>query len=377
MLPGNMKIPFVDLKIQYNAIQAEVQAAIKEVLEATSFVGGPVVQKFEEDFAKAYGVKHCVSVANGTDSLYIAMKMLGLKGGDEVITAANSWISTSETITQTGAKVVFVDIDPDFYSIDEAQIEAKITSRTKGIIPVHLHGQVCNMEAIMQIANRHNLWVLEDCAQSHFSEYNGTRAGLFGIAASFSFYPGKNLGAYGDAGCIITNDDDLALQCKMFARHGALEKHKHQMEGVNSRMDALQAAVLNVKLRHIDDWTAARRIAASWYNDGLKGLAGVTRPMERENSKHTYHLYVIRTVRRDALQSFLKDNGIETAIHYPTALPNLPAYSYLNHKKEDFPIASAYQDQIVSLPMYPEITREQVAYVVSKIRLFFDSRSGE
>jgi dTDP-4-amino-4,6-dideoxygalactose transaminase len=367
---SNMKIPFVDLKSQYNSIKNDIDQAISNVIEQTAFIGGQVVSDFEEQFAMAYGVKNCVSVANGTDSLYIIMKMLDIGKGDEVITVANSWISSSETITQTGATPVFVDIDPIFYSIDENLIEQAITPRTKAIMPVHLYGQMCNMDMIMKIADKHSIHVIEDCAQSHFSEFKGLRAGLRGVAASFSFYPGKNLGAYGDAGCIITNDDALAEKCKMFARHGALKKHQHRIEGVNSRLDGLQAAILSVKLKSIDSWTEKRIANASYYSDNLKGVHGITIPVVRPETVHTFHLYVIRTLNRDGLAKYLKDKGIETAVHYPTALPNLEAYKYLGHQPSDFPIASDYQNQILSLPMYPELSKKMIDYVTDSIQEF-------
>lgn len=366
-----MEIPFVDLKAQYQNLKEEMDKAILETVADAAFIGGKRVDDFEKAFADLYGAKHCITVANGTDSLYITMKMLGIGPGDEVITVANSWISTSETISQTGAKPVFVDIDTEFYSIDEHQIEDAITENTKMIIPVHLHGQACNMEKIMEIAEKHKLIVFEDCAQAHFSEFKENRVGLFGIAGSFSFYPGKNLGAYGDAGAIITNDDELAEKCRMFARHGALKKHEHQIEGINSRLDGIQAAVLNVKLKHILDWTEKRIKAAELYDQKLNGIGNVFPPRRRPNSKHTFHLYVIRAERRDELMAFLKENGIGTAIHYPTALPNLKAYEYLGHGKHDFPVASAYESRILSLPIFPEITEEQIEKVANTIRRFY------
>lgn len=369
-----MKVPFVDLHAQYLTIKEEIDSAIQNVINDTAFIGGEVVSEFEKAYADLYGVKHCISTANGTDSLYIVMKMLGVGPGDEVITVANSWISSSETISQTGAKPVFVDIDPDYYSINEKKIEEVITPRTKGIIPVHLHGQMCEMNAIMEIAQRHDLWIFEDCAQSHFSEYKGRRAGLFGIAGSFSFYPGKNLGAYGDAGAIITNDDELALKCRKYTRHGALKKHHHEMEGVNSRLDGIQAAILSVKLKYILNWIKKRQYIANLYDELLSEVSSVNTPPERPETKHTYHLYVIRTDERDALKDFLSDKGIATAIHYPVALPNMEAYNYLGYSRSDFPIASEYESKILSLPIYPEMTDEQVVYVVDNIKSFFKSR---
>jgi dTDP-4-amino-4,6-dideoxygalactose transaminase len=366
-----MKVPFVDLKAQYVSIQAEIDAAIREIISNTTFIGGKPVNDFEAAFAELYGINNCISVANGTDSLYIIMKMLGIGAGDEVITVANSWISTSETISQTGAKPVFLDIDPDYYSLNEQLLEAAITPNTKAIMPVHLHGQAVNMDEVMRIADKYKLPVIEDCAQSHFSEFKGRRVGTFGIAASFSFYPGKNLGAYGDAGAIITSDAGLAEKCKMYARHGALKKHEHQIEGINSRLDGLQASILSVKLPHILEWTAARIRCADAYDQLLSDIPEIVTPKRRADTRHSYHLYVIRAKNRDGLANFLKERNIETAIHYPTALPNLKAYAYLGHKAEDFPIATAYQSQIISLPIYPELTSAQMEYVVESIKSFY------
>jgi dTDP-4-amino-4,6-dideoxygalactose transaminase len=368
-----MKIPFVDLKAQYNSIKTEIDTAISNVIVETAFIGGKYVESFEKNFAALYGIKHCISVANGTDSLFIIMKMLGIGTGDEVITVANSWISSSETISQTGAVPVFIDIDPDYYSISENLIEKAINSKTKAIMPVHLQGQVCEMDVIMAIAKKHNLYVIEDCAQSHFSEYKGKRAGTMGIAASFSFYPGKNLGAYGDAGCILTNDDDLAVKVKMYARHGALKKHQHQIEGVNSRLDGIQAAILDAKLPFILNWTEQRIKNAALYYQYLSDIKDIVLPKVRPDSKHTYHLFVIRSSKRNELAAFLKENDIETAVHYPVALPNMKAYEYLGFANSDFPIASKYQDEILSIPMYPELTEEQIKYVASKIKEFYDN----
>lgn len=366
-----MNIPFVDLKAQYKSIKSEIDAAIAAVIEETSFIGGKHVKSFEKNFAEAYGVKHCVSCANGTDAIYIIMKMLGIGEGDEVITTAGSWISTSETISQTGATPVFVDIEKDYFTIDVSKIESKINSKTKAIIPVHLYGQMADVERISEICKKYNLHLIEDCAQSHFSEQNGIKAGLRGIAATLSFYPGKNLGAYGDAGALITNDDKLAEKCRMYANHGALVKHQHQMEGINSRLDGMQAAILNAKLPHINRWTEARIRCAALYSQLLADIPEICLPKVRTNSRHTFHLYVVRLNKRDELAQWLKNNGIETAIHYPTPLPLLPAYKYLNYTREDFPVASEYQHQILSLPIFPELTEESVKYVTDSIRSFF------
>ena len=365
-----MQVVFVDLKAQYQSIKQEIDEAISSVIRQTAFVGGPFVKTFEQEFAKAYGVKHVISCANGTDSLYILMKMLGIGKGDEVITAANSWISSSETITQTGARPVFVDVHPTYYSLDETKLGEKITPATKAVIAVHLQGQLCDIEKIKSICDRHGIALIEDCAQSHFSEFKGKKAGLFGIAGSFSFYPGKNLGAYGDAGCIITNDDALAEKCRMYAQHGALKKHQHVMEGINSRLDGLQAAILSAKLRHLPEWTDKRIQHAATYHKHLAGVNNICLPVQRPDTKHTWHLFVIRTKQRDGLAKWLADKGIETAVHYPTALPNLPAYQYLGYKPADFPVASALQDEILSLPMFPELTEESIVYISDAIKSF-------
>ncbi len=367
-----MTVPFVDLKSQYQSIKQNIDTAIKNVVTETAFIGGKYVLQFEKEFAALYGVKHCISCANGTDSLYVIMKMLGIGKDDEVITVANSWISSSETISQTGATPVFVDIHPDFYSIDETLVEAKITSKSKAIMPVHLQGQSCNMDAIMALANKHNLLVIEDCAQSHFSQFKRVNVGTIGIASSFSFYPGKNLGAYGDAGCILTNDDALAEKYKMYARHGALVKHQHQIEGINSRLDGLQAAILSAKLPHILQWTEQRIANAAYYNQALSGIAEIILPQVRPSSKHTYHLYVIRCKNRDNLAKFLKEKGIETAIHYPVPLPEMQAYQYLGYQPQDFPISHQYKTEILSLPMYPELTHEQMDYIAQQIQAFYN-----
>ena len=366
-----MKVDFVNLTAQYVNIKNEIDLAIQNVINDTSFVGGVYVEKFENEYANAYGVEHCISCANGTDAIYITLKALGIGSGDEVITVANSWISTSETITQAGATPVFVDIDPDYYTIDVSKIEKKITEQTKAVIPVHLFGQPCNMDAIIAICNQHNLFLIEDCAQAHFAEWKRKKVGTMGVAGTFSFFPGKNFGAYGDAGAIISNDDKFAKKARMFANHGALIKHKHEIEGINSRLDGLQAAILSVKLKYILEWNEKRLQNARQYNDYLSNMEMIETPKIHPNVKHVFHLYVIRTDFRDEITEFLKDNGVSTGIHYPTALPFLEAYRYLGHKPEDFPIAYQYMGNILSLPMFPELTEEQIRFVVDKINEFY------
>ena len=364
-----MKIPFVDLHAQYLSIKPEIDAAIAEVIAGTSFIRGPQVDRFEESWASTLGVKHCISCANGTDALYVAMRGLGVKAGDEVITTAHSWIATSETITQAGGRVVFCDTDETTFTIDPAQIEAKITSRTVGIIPVHLYGQAADMDAIMAIAKRYNLWVIEDCAQAHLATYKGRLVGTIGNVGTFSFYPGKNLGAYGDAGCIVTNDSQLADWMTTFARHGG--KGEHVMEGINSRMDGLQGAVLNVKLPYLRSWTEARRRVAGRYNELLGRAGDISIPTVATGREHVYHLYVIRTEKRDALRRHLTGAGISTVLNYPKALPFYPAYAYLGHEPGDFPVAYANQSRILSLPIYPEMEDESIEYVAGQIDRFF------
>jgi dTDP-4-amino-4,6-dideoxygalactose transaminase len=368
-----MKIPFVDLHAQYLSIKPEIDAAMAEVIAGSAYIRGPQVEAFEQAWAKTLGVKHCVSSANGTDAIYIAMRGLGLKSGDEVITTAHSWISTSETITQAGGRVVFCDTDDETFTINPALIEAKITPRTVGIIPVHLYGQPADMDAIMAIARKHKLWVIEDCAQAHLARFKGKLVGTFGNAATFSFYPGKNLGAYGDAGCATTNDDQLADWMATYARHGG--KGEHVMEGINSRMDGLQGAVLNVKLPHLAAWTQARQRIAARYDELLDGVGDVVTPKVAAGREHVYHLYVIRTQKRDALKKHLADAGIATVLNYPKALPFYPAYSYLGHKPADFSVAHGNQSRILSLPIFPEMSEGMISYVVGQISGFFGKGS--
>jgi dTDP-4-amino-4,6-dideoxygalactose transaminase len=360
-----MIIPFVDLHAQYLAHRSEIDAAIAETIKASAFIGGKPVAQFEGDFARDYGVAHCVSVANGTDAIYIALKMLGIGPGDEVITTAHSWISTSEAISQTGATPVFVDVDA-YYAIDVELIEAAISDKTKCIIPVHLYGQAADMTGICLLAEKYGLFVLEDCAQAHYAEWKGKRVGTFGNASTFSFYPGKNLGAYGDAGAILTNDGELAEKMRMYANHGALKKHFHQIEGINSRLDGMQAAILSAKLPHIHKWTQRRRDVARLYDLGF-AAAGIDAPKIRTHASHVYHLYVIQVDNRVDVMQFLAAKGIQTAVHYPVALPLMPAYGHKGATAEMFPNAARNQERILSLPIYPEMTPEMINYVISKV----------
>lgn len=363
-------VPFADLHAQYLTIKDEIDAAIAAVIRESAFIRGPHVQRFEEAFAAAIGARHCVSCANGTDSLYIALHALGVKPGDEVIAPAHSWISTTETITQAGGSVVFCDTDASTCTIDPAQIEARITPRTVGIVPVHLYGQPADMDRIMAIAAKHRLWVLEDCAQAHLARYKGRTVGTFGNAGSFSFYPGKNLGAMGDAGAIVTDDAPLAERMAMFARHGGLTKGDHRIEGINSRLDGLQAAVLSVKLPHLPAWTRRRQELAAEYAQRLEGLPGLALPATAAGREHVWHLYVVQHAQRDALAKHLAARGIQTVVNYPVALPFVPAYARLGHRHEDFPNAYRHQSRILSLPIFPEMTPTQLRAVADAIADF-------
>ncbi len=366
-----VRVPFLDLRAQYRALQAEIHAAIARVLEDAAFVRGTYVEAFERAYAQAYGVPHCIGVGNGTDALFIALRALGIGPGDEVLVPALTWISTSETVSLTGAQPVFVDIEPEYYTLDPEQAEARITERTRAIIPVHLYGQPAAMEAIMALAQRYGLMVIEDCAQAHFARYHGRLVGTFGIVGTFSFYPAKNLGAYGDAGAVITADDSVADFARKFANHGSLTKHEHEFEGINSRLDGLQAAILHVKLRYIHTWNARRIEHAQHYTELLSSIEELTLPSIRPHCTHVFHLYVIRTPWRDELQQFLAERGIQTQIHYPRALPFVPAYQHRGHRPEDFPIAWQYQHQVLSLPLYPELTHTQLEHVCRSIQEFF------
>lgn len=365
-----MAVPFADLQLQYQSIKGEIDAAIAGVIRDNAFIRGPYVDAFEREFAKAVSVKHCVSCANGTDALYLAMAALRVKPCDEVITAAHSWISTSAMITHAGATVKFCDTDGATFTIDPHAIEAAITPRTVGIIPVHLYGQPADMDAIMVIAKKHGLWVIEDCAQAHLAQFKGQSVGTFGNAATYSFYPGKNLGAMGDAGAVVTNDAGLAEHIAMLARHGGLVKHQHEIEGINSRLDGLQAAILSAKLPFLVDWTRARQDAAKSYDASLNQIENMTVPQVAPGRGHVYHLYTIRHPRRDALAAHLNANGVQTAINYPTALPLLPAYRRLGYRPEQFPNAYADQKTVLSLPIFAEISTAQQQEVVGSIIAF-------
>ncbi len=363
-----MKVPFVDLKAQYLSIRDEIDAAITEVVENTAFVAGKYAARFEREFAGYIGAINCVAVANGTDAIEIALAAFGIGAGDEVIVPANTFFATAEAVANVGAEVIFVDCEPNFYNIDPSKIEKKITAKTRAIIPVHLYGLSAEMDAIMQIARKHGLKVIEDCAQAHGAKYKNKTVGTFGDAATFSFYPGKNLGAYGDAGAIVTNDSSIAERCRLIANHGQPSKYRHTIVGRNSRMDGIQAAVMSVKLRHLDTWLDARRANAARYNS-LLADTGIALPTTTEDRTHTYHLYVIRVKDRDAVVAKLSECGIDTGLHYPTALPFLEAYSDKKFQPSDFPVAHSQMSELLSLPMFAELTDEQIDHVCRELAI--------
>lgn len=368
-----MKVPFADLKVQYAALKPQMDAAIHAVLDSTEFIGGSALRSFEKAFAEAHRAKHCIGVGNGTDAIVVALKCLGIGAGDTVVTAANSFIATSEAITLAGARPLFVDCAAD-YNLDVAALERALEAQkragkpVRAIIPVHLYGRACNMSAIAALAKAHGAFVIEDSAQAHLAEHQGKPIGTFSAAASFSFYPGKNLGAYGDAGALLTNDDALAERMRMFANHGRKEKYDHVFEGTNTRLDNLQAAVLGVKLPHLRGWTEARIKAAARYREKLAGVPGLELPPPASDFEHVYHLYVVRVQNREAVRTRLKEAGIDTGVHYPSALPNLPAYAHLGQDKAELPNATAFASTILSLPMFPEISEAQVDWVAENLR---------
>ena len=355
-------VPFVDLRAQYEVIKDEVKAAIEEVVKSCAFVGGPFVVKFEEDFAEFTGCRYAVGVANGTDALRIAMQATGCEPGFEAIVPANSFIATSEAVTHAGGKPVFCDVDPETHLIDLGEADKLVTPKTRIIIPVHLYGQMVDMREVRAFADKHSLVVVEDAAQAHGAEYLGIRPGELSDVATYSFYPGKNLGAYGDAGAVTTNSAELAEIIRKWRDHGSNKKYHHQFEGLNSRLDGIQAAVLSVKLRYLADWTKKRQSAAVLYQKYLEPL-GLPLPISNAPERHVYHLYVIRVNDRDTVRQELGDKGIATGIHYPIALPFLEAYARYEHKPDDFPVTYRYMQQLLSLPMYPELNEDQIKFI--------------
>lgn len=357
-----MKVPFVDLKAQHKAIQNDIESAIANVIGDTAFVGGKYVDQFEENFASFLGTKHTVGVSSGTSALQLALLAMGVGPGDEAITAANTFIATAEAISHAGATPVFVDIDRKTFNISVKDLEGAITDRTKVIIPVHLFGQPADLDPVLEIARKHNLLVLEDAAQAQGARYKGKRCGSFGNAAAFSFYPAKNLGAYGDGGAIVTNDAGYVETIRLYMNHGRRSAHDHAVIGFNERLDGLQAAILNAKLATLDEWNGLRRAAAARYDELLGGL-DVETPQVLEGVEHIYHLYVIRVKARDDVRSALGEKGVASGIHYPVPVHLLQAYKGLGYAEGSFPVAEEAADEIISLPMFPHISVEQQQFV--------------
>jgi len=366
-----MNVPFLDLKAQYRTIKDEIHAAIGEVMENTAFAGGPFVARFEKDFAAFCGCKHAVGVGNGTDALWLSLIALGIGPGDEVVTVPNTFIATAEAITWCGAKPVFADIDERTNNMSPARLKTALTRKTKAIIPVHLFGQTADMDPILDFAKEKGLPVVEDAAQAHGAEYKGRKAGTMGATGCFSFYPGKNLGAYGEAGAVVTNDDALAEKMRMFRDHGQAKKYYHGMVGWNARMDGIQGAVLGVKLKYLAGWNDARRRHAKAYTEQLSPLTEVLKPREEAYAKHVYHIYAIRVKERDRLMAALAGKGIGCNIHYPVPIHLQEAYRSLNLGPGSFPVAEKCASEYLSLPMFAELTPEQITYVADQVKVFY------
>ena len=368
-----MKIPFVDLKSQYNAIKHEIDTAIHQVLGCCAFAGGPFVENFEKAFADFCGCCHAIGVGSGTEALWLSLLALGIGPGDEVITVPNTFFATTEAINLCGAEPVFVDIDETTYTMNPDFLENAITPKTKAIIPVHIFGQMADMDPIMKIARAKGLFVIEDACQAHGAEYKGQPAGTIGDAGCFSFYPGKNLGAYGEAGAIVTNDSELAHKISTLRDHGQSKKYHHERIGCNARMDGMQGAILSVKLKHLRKWNEARKINARTYDALINGGDGITLPKRADFNHHVYHIYALRTKNRDKLIGHLASHNIQTGIHYPIPLHRQRAYQYLDLGTRSFPVSEACAEEFISLPMYPELTEDQIGYVSNKINDYISS----
>jgi dTDP-4-amino-4,6-dideoxygalactose transaminase len=365
-----MPVPFLDLSAQYRSTRDELTPVLQRVLESTAFAGGPFVADFEREFAAFCGCRFAVGVGSGTSALWLALLGLGVGPGDAVITTPNTFIATAEAISLGGATPVFVDVDPQTYTMDPSLLERAITSRTKAIIPVHLYGQPADMDPILAIAKRHGLLVIEDACQAHGAWYKGHRAGSLGEAGCFSFYPGKNLGAYGEAGAVVTNNAELAQTIRILRDHGQAERYKHLTIGWNDRMDGIQGGILSVKLKHLDQWNEARRAHARLYGELLQDSDHIVLPREADYARHVYHIYSIRVQCRDELITALKQQGIACGIHYPVPIHLQKAYEFLGRRKGSFPVAERCAEETLSLPMFPELTREQVEIVASTVTSF-------
>lgn len=368
-----MKVNFLDLKYQYLSIKDEIDKAIQNVLLDSSFTLGPYVESFEDNFAKMHNSKFCVCVNSGTAALHATLMALGIKAGDEIIVPANTFFATPLSVTLSNATPVFVDCDPNYYNIDVNLIENAITERTKAIIAVNLYGQPAKLDKIKAITNENNLILIEDCAQAHISELNSKSVGSFGICGCFSFYPGKNLGAYGEGGAIITNDKGLCEKLSIIRNLGMTKRYHHEMIGHNYRMAGMQGAILDVKLKYLEEWTNTRRRNADLYKKYLKNCIEIVLPEEMPGAKHVYHLFVIRAKKRDKLMDFLNQNGIETGLHYPIPCHLQKAYKFLGYKEGDFPVSERYSKEILSLPMSEQLQEVEIKYVSEKIREFYNN----
>ncbi|MCS7337951.1 MAG: DegT/DnrJ/EryC1/StrS family aminotransferase [Verrucomicrobiae bacterium] len=371
-----MKVPFLDLKAHHEPLRAEINAAIAEVIDSCAFAGGPFVARFEEEFARYCGARFAVGVGSGTDALWLTLLALGVGQGDEVITVPNTFMATAEAISYTGALPVFVDVDEETYTMDAELLEQAITPRTKAIIPVHLFGQCADMDRIQEIAGRHGVPVVEDACQAHGATYKGQKAGTMGVAGCFSFYPGKNLGAFGEAGAVVTNDPDLAETIRMLRDHGQARKYVHSKIGWNARMDGIQAAVLRVKLARLDEVNARRRAHAALYRALLADCEDVILPIEAPWNMHVYHVYAVRVKDRDGVMEALAQRGVGCGIHYPIPIHLQEAYNRLGHKPGSFPVAERCARELLSLPMYPELTCEQIRYVCAELKKVVAARRG-
>jgi len=367
----SIKIPFMDLSAGLVRIYPEIMNKIRTIMEKSQFIGGEEVDNFEKEFAGYCGAKHAVACSNGTDALILILKALGIGRGDVVVTVPNTFIATAEAITAVGARVAFVDVDEKYYTMDPQRLKQYLIERREGnvkaIIPVHLYGQMADMENISEIAREFGVKVIEDAAQAHGAELKCKRPGFFGIAAAFSFFPGKNLGAFGDAGAVVTNDPELAVRIKMLSDHGRTRKYEHEIEGYNCRMDAIQAAILRIKLKHLEEWTDLRIAKADLYDVHLNRKK-ILRPSRRKDARHVFHLYVIRLKEREKIRKNLLKRGIASGVHYPIPLHLQPAYRYLGYKEGDFPVSEKMSEEILSLPLWPEIDEKRIKYICGNIK---------
>ena len=364
----------VDLRAQYHAHKEEIDRAISSVLESTAFIGGEACRTFEREFAKFCRAEAAAGVANGSDALYLSLRALGVGAGDEVVTTPFTFIATAEAISRNGSRIVFADIDQATFNLSPSATESALTPRTKALLPVHLYGHPADMDGFGDLARRHGVPVVEDAAQAHGAEWKGQRVGTFGRVACFSSFPSKNLGAFGDAGVVVSNDVALVESIRKLANHGSTKKYHHEIEGISSRLDALQAAILTVKLRHLEDWNERRRRVARLYDEAFSDLEDVVRPAEARSARHVYHLYTLRYRDREGLRAHLEAKGIGTAVHYPVPLHLQPAYAYLGYAEGSFPVSERAAKEVLSLPMFPELTTDQVERIASEVRAYVRPR---